>query len=85
MLICSTRLEWLKEEKYRSRDSITKLHDDKELTDEQYEMLSGFLRHVNFIAAEPSKLDVETVVNAYTEGVYKHFICSNVMFIIILH
>ena len=69
ILIYSTKREWLKDKKYQSQASIDKLHHDKELSDEHYKMLSGFLRHVDFVSDRPSEQDVKKVVNAYTEGV----------------
>lgn len=40
----------------------------KKITEEEYRILDGFFRHIDYITSEPSQLDKKILARAYYEG-----------------
>ena len=81
-LLCSTKLSWLKDPKYRDKDELEHLKQNKDITEEEYKALKGFHRHVEFIWDSPSKKDKENLAKAYRYCECTHrcfFVCSYII------
>ncbi len=66
--LCSTYHAFLNddyEDKIKSETNLNEMLEKKEIDADQHRILKGFLRHVNFVYAEPSEMDKLAVARAY--------------------
>ena len=55
------------EEKIKSEADLDAMLANKEIDETQYKMLKGFVKHINFVFAEPSECDRQAVAKAYCD------------------
>jgi hypothetical protein len=78
ILHCSTYHGFLLEDyesRIKTQEDVDAMLAEKEIDESQYKVLKGFVKHFNFVFAEPSEEDKQAVAKAYCDyykGKCKH-------------